>query len=353
MEEKLQHQAARSQLLAVLSRAFAEAGLDDQAVLDTITREITSELADACIIHLLSADKKSLVSVSAHARNADTSEQLHEALKSLQISSETGLSGHVLRTGTPVLLTGFGPDDLMNQVPHEYSTWLSAYSIHSLLLIPLRAKARPFGVLILLRLEMTEPFTLDDLHFFEDLAARAALAIENAQLYVAVEQLSLTDPLTGLYNRRGLLSLSESELNRAMRLNQQVAVVVLDIDYFKRVNDTYGHPTGDEVLRAVAGRLRSSLRNQDVLARYGGEEFAILLPECCLVMATTIAERIRLLFDNQPVQTQAGSIHITTSLGLIVSQPVSSDLNELLERADQAMYRAKQGGRNRVEIDSQ
>jgi diguanylate cyclase (GGDEF)-like protein len=349
-EENLRRQAARAQLLAVISKAFAEAGLNDQAVLDTITREIARELADACIIRLTSPDKKWLLPASAASRNPNLSSQLHAAVNTMQVRSDVGLAGHVLRTASPVLLAGFTPEAFVKAVPHEFEGWLKMYPIHSLLLVPLRIKERPFGVLILMRLEIEELFTLEDLHFFEDLAGRASLAIENARLYEEVQKLSITDPLTGLYNRRGMLSLSESELGRAMRLHQQVTVVLVDIDLFKVVNDTYGHPVGDEVLQAVAGRLRASLRNQDVLARYGGEEFAILLPECCPVMGATIAERLRRLFENHPVHTHSGSVNITVSLGMVVAEPASSNLGDLLLFADQALYRAKQGGRNRVEV---
>lgn len=156
--------------------------------------------------------------------------------------------------------------------------------------------------------------------------------------------------LLRVINQRGMLSLSESEPSRARRLHQQVAVVLVDIDHFKGVNDSFGHPVGDEVLQAVAGRLRSALRNQDVLSRYRGEEFVILLPECCPVMGATIAERLRLLFDKQPVKTQAGSVNITVSLGMAIAEPPSNNLDDMLERADQALYRAKQAGRNRVEV---
>lgn len=351
-EENLQRQAIRAQLLAVISKALAEAGLNDQAVLDTITREIASELADACIIRLVTPDKQWLQPVSAHSRNPDLSNELQKAVHSVQVRADEGLSGHVLRTASPVMLSGFTPDTLHNLIPHEFAGWLRLYPAHSLLLVPLRIKEHPFGVLILLRLENKQAFTVEDLQFFEDLAGRAALAIENARLYEEVQKLSLTDPLTGLYNRRGMQSLSESELSRARRLHQQVAVVLVDIDHFKRVNDSFGHPVGDEVLQAVAGRLRSSLRNQDVLSRYGGEEFVILLPECCPVMGATIAERLRLLFDKQPVKTQAGSVNITVSLGIAIGEPLSNNLDDMLERADQALYRAKQAGRNRVEVDA-
>ena len=144
---------------------------------------------------------------------------------------------------------------------------------------------------------MTWPFTPVSMIFATLLAASglaAAIALENARLYAEVQQLVVVDELTGLYNRRGLVQFGEREFTRSARFARPLSALMIDLDHFKTVNDTYGHAAGDRVLRQVADCLRSKTRSVDILARYGGEELLLLLPEADLAQATQVAERLRL-----------------------------------------------------------
>lgn len=354
LEENLHRRASRAQLLAVLSKAFVEAGLDDRTVLDTITEKIAEHVGDACVLRLISEDGEWLEPVSFSVNLPEAYERMKQIFATFRQHVSEGPSGIVLRTGKPLLIPNVQAELTRHHEPRSYWDWLDRYSVYSLLVVPLYVKERPLGSLLLLRLKSqdtnqpTEPYTLEDLQFFEDLSGRAALAIENARLYEEVQRLSVTDPLTGLFNRRGLLTMGENELRRAHRFRHPTAMIMVDIDHFKKVNDTYGHAVGDDVLRVVAERLRHSLRTQDILARYGGEEFAILVPECNSQMAEHVAERLRLLFDSHPVDTPSGEVAITVSLGAAVNRMMQEDLLVLLDRADSALYAAKQAGRNCV-----
>lgn len=355
-EETLHRRASRAQLLAVLSKAFVEAGLDDRTVLDTITEKIAEHVGDACILRLISQDGEWLEPVSFSVNQPEIYERMKQIFATFRQHVSEGPSGIVLRTGKPLLIPNIQAEQARHHEPRSYWDWLDRYSVYSLLVVPLHAKDHPLGTLLLLRIKSqsanqpTTPYTLEDLQFFEDLSGRAALAIENARLYEEVQRLSVTDPLTGLFNRRGLLTLGENELRRAHRFRHPTTMIMVDIDHFKKVNDTYGHAVGDDVLRVVGERLRHSLRTQDILARYGGEEFAILVPECNAQMAELVAERLRLLFENHPVETQSGDIAITVSLGAAVNRMMQEDLLVLLDRADSALYAAKQAGRNCVKV---
>lgn len=160
-----------------------------------------------------------------------------------------------------------------------------------------------------------------------------------------------TDMLTGLYNRRQFLLLAQAQLEVAVRHRHPLAVLLFDIDRFKLVNDTYGHATGDEVLRAVACTTRVTLRTADILCRYGGEEFAVLLPETSLSEAYPAAERLREAVAACRIAAPAGLISPTISVGLaLYDAEHHADLELLLRQADQAMYQAKQAGRNRVMV---
>lgn len=159
-----------------------------------------------------------------------------------------------------------------------------------------------------------------------------------------------TDSLTGLLNRRSFDESAQRELHRAERQHLQTSVLMLDLDHFKDVNDTYGHPVGDLVLASFSNVLRSSLRPFDVVGRYGGEEFCVLLPGTGIAEAISIAERIRVVASQTPVQTRASTVVYTVSSGVVEAPPGEISLDDLVEHADRALYQAKAGGRNCVHL---
>jgi diguanylate cyclase (GGDEF)-like protein len=158
---------------------------------------------------------------------------------------------------------------------------------------------------------------------------------------------SVTDSLTGLLNRRYFNELSEKEATRSRRHGLRFAVLMLDIDHFKRVNDTFGHPVGDMVIKALAQICNKALRPHDILARYGGEEFILTLPHTDEEGASVVAERIRQAAQEIELATPTGPVRFTVSIGISIN---TKDLpfEQLVGRADEALYKAKEGGRNRV-----
>lgn len=180
-------------------------------------------------------------------------------------------------------------------------------------------------------------------------------AAQELQRYASqLEYLARTDELTQAANRRFFMQELEKEVGRSRRYRRPFAVISLDLDHFKDVNDTYGHPAGDSVLQAVSAACRSILRTQDLFARLGGEEFAILLPETGLEEAVQAAERIRVVVQDLVVRTDEGQpIRCTASLGVASLQDDEQDdqddgVEAVLHRADRALYAAKDAGRNRV-----
>lgn len=176
---------------------------------------------------------------------------------------------------------------------------------------------------------------------------------------IALEELAMRDSLTHVYNRRHFIDLASREIVRSARFNHPVTLLMIDIDHFKTVNDTYGHLAGDAVLRDVALRLKANLRQSDILARYGGEEFILLMPETDSAQAWIGAERLRRVIAATPFNTSNGTIAVTASLGLSC-WPANTDpnaitslpqINDLISRADQALYRAKQSGRNQTQVE--
>src|SRR5581483_11268401 len=163
-------------------------------------------------------------------------------------------------------------------------------------------------------------------------------------------EMAITDQLTGLHNRRYMARHLDTLLSQATRSGKPLAFLILDIDHFKQVNDSYGHDIGDEVLREFAKRISANVRGIDLACRYGGEEFVVVMPDTEITLAATIAERLRKSIETtpMPVSRAPGKLNITISIGIAGSQGPSDTADALLRRSDQALYAAKRAGRNRV-----
>jgi diguanylate cyclase (GGDEF)-like protein len=171
------------------------------------------------------------------------------------------------------------------------------------------------------------------------------------QMAKELHQMAVTDALTGAANRRAFMGRLSTEVDRAARTTQPLAVLMLDIDHFKKINDTFGHPAGDAVIKALARACERQVRPYDLVARLGGEEFAVLLPNADQEIACIIAERIRVNIEGQTVEADGHSIRHTVSIGVaMLSKAMAHELgaDDLLKAADLALYEAKHGGRNRV-----
>ena len=261
-------------------------------------------------------------------------------------------------------------DNLAPQFASFIKPWLGLYkradhrlifldtkNIRSVALIPLLRHGRLVGSLHFgssNRARFTQKDATDSLH---RLAAIASFCLENAINRARLIRTGLTDVLTGWYNRRYLEDRIHGELARAQRNQQPLVCLLLDIDYFKRVNDSHGHLAGDTVLREIAKRVVSKIRTSDVAARFGGDELAVLLPNTNTDEARHLAERIREVVALTPIEVQAGlSIDFTLCIGMagMIPERGTTDFElmreRLLERADAALYRAKSEGRNRVEL---
>ncbi len=229
----------------------------------------------------------------------------------------------------------------------------------SVALLPLLRRGRFIGCLNMGG-RYAERFAANkDTYFLERLATTVAVCVENAINHERLANLGLTDPLTEVNNRRFFDQRLEEEIMRTLRGKTPLACLLIDVDHFKRINDNYGHQTGDSVLRQVAAVLRQHLRGQDVLARYGGEEFVALLSAATLERAGVIAERIRMALEQCVfLEDDEKRLHITASIGVSVLQPqqhqgeIKQLAVELVERSDQALYKAKESGRNRVVVSA-
>jgi diguanylate cyclase (GGDEF)-like protein len=217
--------------------------------------------------------------------------------------------------------------------------------------VPLQRGGHVSGLIALFDPVLAGRFVKRDADELQTLARQAAIAVENVQLHAEAKRASITDPLTGQWNVRYLSMTLNQEVERASRFERPLAVLMLDLDHFKRVNDTYGHAKGDEVLRELARRVRSQIREVDTFARYGGEEFVLVLPETDLDGARRLAERIVTAVRRTPFGADGDQpIDVTVSMGAAVFPSHGSTATYLLRAADQALYDAKRGGRDRVVV---
>lgn len=255
-----------------------------------------------------------------------------------------GVAGWVAETGAPLRL----PADADQAPPPSFSEPPAPHSMA----VPMVGRGRVLGVLSLHRSDPGRAFDRSDLDTLTTFAAEASVAIENVMLHQEARRLSVTDPMTGLWNFRYFQLQADRELQSAIRFGRPLSAVIIDLDHFKPINDRFGHQAGDAVLIEVARRIQGATRVPDVVARYGGEEFVVLLPGTDLDGGLATAERIRGAVADEPVSLGSGPsaalLPVTASLGVATHPVHGRTVAGLVRRADAAMYAAKSGGRNRV-----
>jgi diguanylate cyclase (GGDEF)-like protein len=323
-----QHLAIEEQL-ASLAALSSELRLDE--VLDRITASASSAIGGAQFA-LLIAD---LGGMRADRYAGISSDSLH------QLEHWAHESQRTLGRG-PVVIDDLGRVPSLTGLTDEHGVPLG-----SACAVPLVFRDRLLGVLVALAPGATV-FLPQDVQALETYAGRAAIALSNARLVEQLEREAATDPLTGLANKRAFELAYGAELSRAARMDNTVALVTLDIDHFKEINDGFGHPFGDEVLVAVAKALRAAVRAHDTVARLGGEEFAMLLPDANLRDAYDIAERARALIADIRVPGAT----LSSSAGAAATTAGQERSGELYDAADRALYDAKRLGRGRTELAS-
>jgi diguanylate cyclase (GGDEF)-like protein/PAS domain S-box-containing protein len=236
------------------------------------------------------------------------------------------------------------------EIDKIYASFQNPYASHirSWLGIPLMVKGQVIGMISIDR-SKPNAFTKENIDLAVAFADQAASKLQNTIRFEEVQSQALTDALTGLYNRRGLFELGRVEFSNSNLMGRPFSGIMIDIDHFKQVNDTYGHHIGDQVLCELARRCKSCVREIDYVCRYGGEEIIILLPETDMDKALEVGERLRLAIASQPMQVEHGlELHVTASFGVAHRDKNTTSLETLIARADQAMYIAKHKGRNCV-----
>ncbi len=269
-----------------------------------------------------------------------TNIQNKEDLAVLNDNVNCKLLRDILENGKPIMV---------NDVAPERYDFIRNREIGSFICLPLSSKSRKFG-LTLIEHKNCNTFDEDNLRLLATIGKQVSMAIENAELYANLQEMATIDGLTGVYNRVYFHQKFVEEFNAAKVLGYDLTLVILDIDKFKKFNDTYGHLFGDVVLRSVAQTLKCNLRATDTIARFGGEEFVILLPRTSIEEASEKVEDLRSKIANNIVEDNLISASVTASFGVSCYPNTSSNQIELIRDADNALYKAKESGRNCVRI---
>jgi diguanylate cyclase (GGDEF)-like protein len=244
-----------------------------------------------------------------------------------------------LQTGQPVITGNAGEDERFKDHPAVIN-----HSLKSILSVPIKRSNEVKGVCYLDNPLSSNVFTEEDREVLDVIMSQAAISIENAKLY----KMAITDGLTGLYTHKHFQFLLQQEIERSARYRREFCLILLDLDHFRYINNTYGHQAGDLLLIQIADTIKSTIRSSDFPCRYGGEEFTIILPETSLAGAITIAEKIRQAVAETVVEYDGVKLKVTVSLGVAAFPQHATGRKSLIKAADAAMYRSKLKGKNRV-----
>lgn len=348
----------------------AQQDADSRRKLVDILHEVTGDLSVSELFHLLVRRAARALGVShcsvVLARPGDAQATVVAAFENpglqhltVQLDRYPELKA-ALDSGQPVLVEDLDTHPLYEGVRHVWGIEGIEVPIRSVIALPFSIDRGQYGVFLVRRTRDQERFGPADLEFAQAVITAAVAVIQRAQMVEStmadnarLEQLAQTDPLTQLLNRRALTERITAEMERALRYDSTMALLMIDLDHFKRVNDTYGHLVGDDVLRDVAQLLSDTIRSADIVARYGGEEFLVLLPETDDAGAESFADRIRRAIETHSFASDslAEPLRLTASIGVAVYPAARIEsVEDLFARADAALYRAKADGRNRVHL---
>ncbi len=376
---------ARAEAQNAVSMALAGVGPDFEAALHLIARHLASQVGDLCIVSLL--DEEGLLRrVAMNQPYLDGDGYLPDLAALGALPEDGGGEMAVLHSGEALLVNDPTWNQPLALVEEAFHPYFRRFGIHSMLMVAMRMEGQSLGTLALGKGGSSRAYTSEDQAMLQNLADRAALTIANARLYAEnlrnaqalltvnaeleervaertaaleeanarLQQLASQDGLTGLANRRHFDAVLEAEIRRARRSGDPLALILCDVDFFKRYNDCYGHVQGDACLRAVGEVMRDVFRRAgDLPARYGGEEFAVILPGTAGEAAGRVAEKFRAAMEGRalPHERSDAAPCVTLSVG-VAHGAVGPEMDAqwFITTADQALYRSKEGGRNRVTL---
>ncbi len=269
-----------------------------------------------------------------------------EALKDVRLKIGEGIAGWVAKHGEEVILEDAAKDPRFARRVDEVTRW----ETHSVVCMPLRSRLRVLGVIQLVNVDLAQ-FNEPEVFFLRALCDYAAIAIENARWVEKIQELTITDDCTGLYNARHLYKTLETEVYRSSRFGYEFSVLFIDLDHFKSVNDTHGHLIGSRLLAEIGYLVKAQLRLIDFAFRYGGDEFVVLLPQTSKDQALVVAKRLREALHASTFCCNEGlHLKVSASIGLATYPHDARDAHDIIRQADEMMYLVKNTTRDNIGI---
>ena len=269
-----------------------------------------------------------------------------ESLKHVRLKVGEGIAGWVAQHGERLIVPDVSRDPRFTKRIDDMTEWKT----QSIICVPLRSKHRVLGVIQLVNVEL-EGFKQDELSFLQTLCDYAAIAIENARAVEKIQELTITDDVTGLYNARHLYKTLETEVYRSARFGYEFTVLFIDLDHFKQVNDTFGHLIGSKLLSEIGYLIKAQLRLIDYAFRYGGDEFVILLPQTSKDAALNVARRLRDNLRTTPFCSDEGlNLTVKASIGLATYPHDAKTPHDIIRQADEMMYLVKNTTRDNIGV---
>ena len=337
---ELKSQIERLSLFHEVGKTLAST-LDLQKILQTIMEKISDFLhPDTWSLLMLDEKTQELyfeIAIGAGANN----------LKDVRLKAGEGIAGWVVEHGEPVLVEDVKGDKRFSSKFDE----LTQTNTQSVVCVPIKSRDRVLGVIELVNCLGKKSFKKEDIPMLKNLADYAAIALDNARYVRRIEELTITDDCTALYNARHLHFVLDAEIYRSTRYNYEFSVIFIDLDHFKSVNDTYGHLIGSKLLWMIGEIIKGHLRLIDYAFRYGGDEFVVLLPQTPKESALMVVRRIKDLLNSKLFFTEENlNIKVTASFGLAAFPGDARTRKDILRMADEAMYVVKNSTRNSIAL---
>jgi len=261
-----------------------------------------------------------------------------EKIKDIRIKLGEGIAGWVGLHGQPLLVPDVSQDPRFSKKIDK----ITNFATESIIAVPMKIKDKVLGVIEIINKNDPHPLSRRDVEILTTVADYAAIALENSHNYERIQELTITDDITGLYNSRYLHQIIQHEIERFERYHHPFSITFFDLDYFKRVNDSYGHLVGSQMLHKVASVIRKNIRKVDLGVRYGGDEFVVVMPQSNKKQAHGVTKRLRNAINSEIYFAEEGfNIRITASFGVATYGEDATSKDELLKAADEAMYNIK------------
>lgn len=267
-------------------------------------------------------------------------------LKAIRLKIGEGIAGWVAKNGEPLIVPDVYDDPRFARRLEEMSRWKT----RSIICLPLKSRNHVLGVIQLINCQV-ESFTDREMFFLLAMCDYAAIAIDNARAVERIQELTITDDCTGLFNARHLYKMLDAEVNRSQRFGYEFSVIFVDLDRFKLVNDTYGHLIGTRLLSEIGLRIKGQLRLIDFAFRYGGDEFVILLPQTGKDAAVIVARRLQEMLRNAPFLREEGlDLEVRASMGLATFPEDAKTAHDIIRQSDEMMYVVKNSSRDAIAV---